>query len=99
MSHYLSGYYPDNFKDAKFDIDLEWDAKDVNDDGTFDKTEAKLFVDEIAKKINDDRAVYYDPKTFDELFKTFDTNNDEYLCRAEMAMLIKKTFAFEEEKK
>lgn len=49
--------------------------------------------------IQQDRRKYYSPDKFESLFKEFDKNDDGFLDKAEMSILIKKTFGPSENEK
>ena len=57
-----------------------------------DKSEAKVFLDEVAESINQSRCKNYDRNQFDQLFDEFDTDNNGYLSVSEMAFFIKQVF-------
>ena len=49
--------------------------------------------------IQQDRRKYYSPDKFENLFKEFDKNDDGFLDKSEMSILIKKTFSPSENEK
>ena len=74
------------------DIDEVWLKNDLDKNGYLDKVEAKAFLDQVVKIIDKDRAGNYDPKQFDVIFEKFDENNDKFLSKSEMSVVIKKVF-------
>ena len=65
MSRYFKNYKTQFSKP----IDEVWDQADSDKNGYLDKNEAKVFLDEIVKIIDKDRAQNYKKENFDELFE------------------------------
>ena len=49
--------------------------------------------------IEPERSRQYDPAKFDQIFDKFDENNDQFLSKSEMSVLIKKVFKNDNKKK
>lgn len=50
-------------------------------------------MDSLVNCIQADRRANYSPEKFESLFDKFDMDKNNFLTKAEMAVLIKKTFA------
>ena len=58
-----------------------------------DPCEAKNFLAALCGCMESDRKHNYCPERVDKLFREFDADNDNFLSKSEMAVLIKKTFS------
>ena len=76
------------------DLDELWTEVDNNNDGVLDKDETKAFLAIIKKNIAEDRAKNYDEeRDFEKFFTFFDEDNNGYIAKSEMTVLLKKVFA------
>ena len=49
-------------------------------------------MDDVASIIDKDRAVNYEREKFEQLYESFDEDDNGFLTKPEMATLIKRTF-------
>ena len=58
-----------------------------------DPCEAKNFLAALCGCMEDDRKHNYCPERIDKIISEFDADNDSFLSKSEMAVLVKKTFS------
>lgn len=73
-------------------LDDLWQEFDVDQNGFLDKSEARPYLDEVAKIIQQDRAQCYDRTKFEEYFVEFDEDKNGFLSKNEMSQFIKLVF-------
>lgn len=85
----LLGAYAQNFSK---DIDELYHYMDSDKNGTLDPTEAKCFMVELQKIATEDRKGNFKEDGFENVFKRFDDDNNGFLEKSELAVLIKHVF-------
>ena len=88
----LSRYFKNYKTQFSKPIDDVWEKFDADQNGFLDKDEAKKFLDEISKIIDEERGKYYNKDNFETLFEEYDEDNNGYLSKSEMAQFIKMNF-------
>ena len=92
--------YLNNF-DTKFskDVDSLLNKYDKTSTGLFGKDETKSFLDELALYITEYKAVIYkaNQDDFDQVFRDVDQEKTGYICKPEMAKMIKFLFSSKNE--
>ena len=73
-------------------LDDLWIEKDADGNGFLNIDEAKEFLLDIQKIIENDRAKNFDMQELPVLFEKFDEDNNGYLTKGQMAQLIKLVF-------
>ena len=74
-------------------VDDIWGQYDKDGNGSLDKEETRLFVQETLKEMDDSSSV--ENKDFEETFKEFDKDGSGTIERDEMAAFIKKVAGLE----
>lgn len=88
LTQLLQGY-SENFE---IDVDDLWYMVDYDKNGILSKEECKDFVEELKTYTVAERGNNYDESKFDEMFDEFDEDQNGYIEKAEMAVLIKRVF-------
>lgn len=87
--------YLENFETFEEDIDQLLNKYDKSLTGLFGKNETKEFMEEISHIINKAKAKHYveNKKEFDDVFNKVDHEKTGYICKPEMAKVIKHLFS------
>ena len=77
----------------KKDLDLIWEARDVNNDGLLQRDECKLFLSQVQKTVKDSNVKKrYRTYEFDALFDQFDEDGNGYIEKREMVQFLQFIF-------
>ena len=69
-------------------VDEIWEEYDTDGNGSLDKDEVRLFIEETLLDLNDQEAI--DEEDFEKTFKEFDKDDSGTIDKTEMADFIKK---------